>query len=128
MRVAIFVLALVIQTFAYGQSATPPGHEQHQETSGAHASSVDARGDHAMGFSHERSAHHFRLLPDGGAIEVTANDPKDKVTRDEIRNHLSHIAQMFTNVNFQVPMFIHETVPPGVQVMKLKRDKIAYFF
>jgi hypothetical protein len=81
-----------------------------------------------MGFSHETSTHHFRLLSDGGAIEVTANDPKDKVTRDEIRNHLSHIVQMFTNGNFQIPMFIHDTVPPGVLVMKAKHASINYVF
>jgi hypothetical protein len=81
-----------------------------------------------MGFSHEQSTHHFRLLQDGGAIDVTANDPNDTFTRDEIRNHLSHIAQMFMNGNFQIPMFIHDTMPPGVAVMKSKRKKIAYVF
>jgi len=29
--------------------------------------------DEAMGFPHDRTTHHFRLLPDGGAIEVTVN-------------------------------------------------------
>jgi hypothetical protein len=81
-----------------------------------------------MGVSHEKSTHHFRLLPDGGAIELTANDPNDQITRNEIRNHLSHIVQMFTNGNFQVPMFIHDTVPPGVPVMKSKRASVAYVF
>ena len=81
-----------------------------------------------MGFSHEASAHHFLLLTDGGAIEVGAKDQDDKVTRDEIRMHLSHIAQMFTDGNFQVPMFIHDTVPPGVSVMESKRSAITYTF
>jgi hypothetical protein len=49
-----------------------------------------------------------------------------KVTRDEIRTHLSHIVQMFMNGNFQVPMFIHDIVPPGVPVMKSKRASITY--
>ena len=56
-----------------------------------------------MGFSHEKSAHHFQLLSDGGAIEVVANEPDDSATRDEIRAHLSHIAQMFTEGDFQCP-------------------------
>jgi hypothetical protein len=30
-----------------------------------------------MGFSHDKTTHHFRLYPDGGAIEVTADDPND---------------------------------------------------
>jgi hypothetical protein len=129
MRALIIILALIIPTFANGQSATTPiGPEQPQETSDAHTSVVDTRGDHAMGFSHETSTHHFRLLPDGGAIEVTANGPNDKVSRDEIRSHLSHIAQMFTNGNFQVPMLIHDTVPPGVPAMKSNRANITYVF
>jgi hypothetical protein len=129
MRALIFVLALIMPTFANGQSAkTPTGHEQPQQISDAHASGVDTRGDHAMGFSHETSTHRFRLLPDGGAIEVTANGPSDKVSRDEIRSHLSHIAQMFTNGNFQVPMFIHDTVPPGVPAMKSNGANITYVF
>src|SRR5260370_32426784 len=98
MRVSFFVPALVMSAFANGQSATTPtSHEQRQEPSDAHASGVDMRGDHAMGFSHETSTHHFRLVSDGGAIEGTANDPNDKVTPDNIKNPLSHNAQMFTN-------------------------------
>jgi hypothetical protein len=99
-----------------------------QGMSDDHASGVDARGDHAMGFSHEKSAHHFRLLSDGGAIEVVANEPDDRATRDEIRAHLSHIAQMFTEGDFQLPMFIHDKVPPGVTVMESKRAAISYTF
>lgn len=79
-----------------------------------------------MGVPHDKSTHHFRLLSDGGAIELTANDINDMLTRDEIRNHLSHIVQMFANGNFQLPMFIHDTVPPGIPVMKSKRARIAY--
>jgi hypothetical protein len=121
MRALVFVLALILPTFANGQSATTlTGHKQPQESSDAHASGVDRRGDHAMGFSHETSTHRFRLLPDGGAIEVTANSPNDKISRDEIRSHLSHIAQMFTNGNFQVP--------PGVPVTKSNRANITYVF
>ena len=101
---------------------------QHQEAADPHAGGVDARGDHAMGFSHDKSAHHFHLLPDGGTIEVGADDASDATTRDEITMHLSHIAKMFTDGDFQVPMFIHDTVPPGVPVMKAKRSAITYAF
>jgi hypothetical protein len=128
MRAIVFVLALILPVFATGQSATSIGRQQPQKSSDPHASGVDTRGDHAMGFSHETSTHHFRLLPDGGAIEVTANGPNDKASRDEIRSHLSHIAEMFTHGNFQVPMFIHDTLPPGVTVMKSKRASITYVF
>jgi hypothetical protein len=66
--------------------------------------------------------------PKGGAIKVTANDPHDKVTRDAIRTHLSHIVQMFTDGNFKVSIFIHDTVPPGVPAMKSNGATIAYVF
>ena len=81
-----------------------------------------------MGFSHEKTTHHFLLFKDGGAIEVNANDPKDTASRDEIRQHLSHITQMFAAGNFNVPMLIHGTTPPGVPTMKELRDQIHYVF
>jgi len=86
------------------------------------------RGDQAMGFSHEKTTHHFRLFKDGGAIEVSANDPKDTASRDEIRQHLSHITQMFAAGDFNVPMLIHATIPPGVPTMRELRDQIHYAF
>jgi hypothetical protein len=91
-------------------------------------SAMMKRGDQAMGFSHEKTTHHFRLFKDGGAIEVAANDLKDTASRDEIRQHLSHITQMFAAGNFDVPMLIHATTPPGVPTMKELRDQIHYVF
>ena len=49
-----------------------------------HTAAVSRRGDQAMGFSHEKTTHHFRLFPDGGAIEVTANDRGDVESRAQI--------------------------------------------
>ena len=92
----------------------------------AHHNAVDQRGDHVMGFSHEKTTHHFRISDDGGAIEVTANDPKDSGSRDQIRMHLSHIARMFADGNFQAPMLIHDQMPPGVPVMQRLKAQIAY--
>jgi len=99
-----------------------------QETSDPHAAGVDMRGDHAMGFSHEATSHHFTLLSDGGIIEVDTKTDHDDATRDQIRTHLTHIAAMFSANNFDVPMFIHDTVPPGVPTMKEKHDAITYTF
>jgi TusA-related sulfurtransferase len=87
---------------------------------------VNSRGDHAMGFSHEKTTHHFRLLKDGGAIEVTSDDPNDTDSRDQIRSHLKHIAASFSAGNFKMPMFIHDQVPPGVPVMKRLKRQIRY--
>lgn len=92
----------------------------------AHHHDVTEKGDHVMGFSHDKATHHFRLYADGGAIEVQANDAKDTPTRDAIRGHFSHIAKMFAAGDFTAPLLIHSQNPPGSEVMKRLRDKIDY--
>jgi hypothetical protein len=92
----------------------------------AHHAAVDHRGDDAMGFSHEKTTHHFHLYRDGGAIEVTANDPNDAQSRDEIRMHLAHIATLFAAGDFNVPMLIHDQVPPGVPAIEKLKSAIRY--
>lgn len=87
---------------------------------------VVSRGDHAMGFSHETTTHHFHLYHSGGVIEVSANDPKDLNSRDQIRMHLNHIVMMFSNGDFNVPMFVHDKNPPGASTMSKLRDQIHY--
>ena len=68
------------------------------------------------------------MLPDGGIIEVDANRQSDTGTRDQIREHLRHIAGMFSANDFDIPMFIHDTIPPGVPVMKQKHSEITYSY
>jgi hypothetical protein len=94
----------------------------------SHHDDVNRRGDHEMGFSHEKTTHHFRLAKDGGAIEVTANDPNDTESRDQIRQHLTHIAMLFSAGNFNAPMLIHDQTPPGIPVMKRLKGQIKYEF
>jgi ketosteroid isomerase-like protein len=91
-------------------------------------SEIMKRGEQGMGFSQQTTTHHFRLLADGGAIEIETKDPKDTGTRDQIRQHLSHIAKMFSDGNFEIPMFIHDKTPPGVPTMTELRDEIHYDF
>jgi hypothetical protein len=86
------------------------------------------RGEQGMGFSQQTTTHHFRLLAEGGAIEIETNDPKDTGTRDQIRQHLSHVAKMFSDGNFEIPMFIHDKTPPGVPTIAELRDEIHYDF
>ncbi len=112
----LYPLALAAQ-----QSPTPPPPPSHHDA-------VASRGDHAMGFSHETTTHHFRFYKAGGAIDVSANDPKDSATRDEIRMHLAHIAKRFAAGGFDVPMFIHDTTPPGASVMAKLRGQIHYLY
>ena len=81
-----------------------------------------------MGFPHDKTTHHFRIATNGGAIEVTANDPGDKANTTAIRSHLSYIAMMFSNGDFSTPMFVHDGVPPGVTTMKLMKSAIHYTY
>ena len=72
------------------------------------------------------TGHHFHLFPDGGSIEVESGSPVDKISNEAIRRHMQKIARMFARGDFSLPMFIHDTVPPGVEVMKRLSGKIAY--
>jgi len=99
-----------------------------QDSPAEHHAAVNSRGDHVMGFSHEKTTHHFRLFKDGGAIEVEANDAKDANSRDMIRMHLEHIAKMFAQGNFNAPMLIHATNPPGTPTMTELQGQIHYQF
>jgi hypothetical protein len=97
-----------------------PMHDAH--------SKMNERGEKAMGFSQTATTHHFFLKSDGGVIQVEVNDPGDKPDRDEIRMHLTHIAEAFAKGDFDIPMFVHDTVPPGEPEMKQLREKIRYSF
>ena len=89
---------------------------------------VTRRGEAVMGFDQATTTHHFRLAPDGGQIEVTANDARDAASIAQIRMHLQHIAKSFAAGNFTAPMLIHAKEPPGVKAMKRGGDRIAYSF
>jgi hypothetical protein len=89
---------------------------------------MNERGDQGMGFSQEKTTHHFYLTKTGGIIQVEANDPKDTASRDQIRQHLGHIAMMFAGGNFDTPMFIHDQTPAGVPDMQRLKSVISYKF
>jgi hypothetical protein len=116
----LLVLALSLVSFTQTvRTAASQGH-------GAHPQGVIERGDHVMGFSHEKTTHHFRLFPDGGEIAVSANDPNDSASIEHIRAHLGHITKLFSAGNFSAPMLIHDTNPPGVATMTRLKQKIRY--
>lgn len=100
----------------------------HKTQDGSDSSAMDMRGEKGMGFSQTATTHHFLLRPDGGAIQVEAKDSADSASRDNIRMHLAHIAKAFSRGDFAIPMFVHDTVPPGVPVMKELKSKISYKF
>jgi len=80
----------------------------------------------AMGFDQEKTTYHFKLLPDGGAIEITTNDPSDIASREAIRQHVAKIAVMFGQGDFNLPTPIHSQEPPGVDAMKRLKTTLSY--
>jgi hypothetical protein len=115
MTLTTTVLALAATAALAGQSAAP-----------SPAQSADHRAEHAMGFDQERTTHHFRIEADGGTIEVTAKDSNDKTSIDQIRMHLRHIAGAFADGDLSLPMFVHDTEPPGIEVMKTRRKTMTF--
>jgi hypothetical protein len=123
---AILMVALFCGGVAAQDMTSCPMHPE--LTKSRHNADVEKHGDEAMGFPHDKTTHHFRLLPDGGSIEVTVNDAKDVDNLQSIRMHLKHITTMFAEGNFSIPMFVHSEIPSGVTEMKDRKGDIAYSF
>ena len=141
MKVILFLTSILLATTPllaqHDQAATNP--EQAQPPASSHAEcpmmssdakhdAMNRRGDVAMGFSQLKTTHHFLLAADGGAIVVSANDPNDKDTIEQIRTHLRHIAKAFAAGDFSIPMAVHDETPPGVETMKALRRSLDYSF
>ena len=118
MKIA-FLAAVIALAFSQDQ-ASKPKQDSHD--------AMNDRGEHVMGFSQTGTTHHFFLKSDGGAIQAEVKDPKDTSSRDHIRMHLSHIAHAFQNGDFDIPMFVHDAVPPGVPEMRRLQKQIRYSF
>lgn len=129
-HLSLTLCAVAITTVTAQQSPPPqkddmadcPMHAEHT------AAGVNERGDKGMGFSHMKTAHHFRIFSDGGAIEVTTNDAADEGSREQIRGHLAQIAKAFTAGNFETPMFVHAQMPSGAAVMQQMKTNIRYSY
>lgn len=129
-------LCLAVAIFAAGQESST--RQQGEKTDGSQAvcpmhdsessAAMNQRGEQGMGFSQTATTHHFLTKPDGGVIQVEVKNPADVADRDAIRQHLAHIAGAFGNGDFEIPMFVHDTLPPGVTEMKRLRQKIRYSF
>lgn len=97
---------------------TPPAQDPHAQ--------MHARGAQVMGFDQDKTAHHFLLYSDGGAIDVSVKDGSDKTNRDAIRAHLPHIAKLFADGNFDAPLAVHATTVPGTPAMAARKDRITW--
>jgi hypothetical protein len=121
----ILLIALTVGVSA--QSNQKPESRTECPMHDAHTK-MNERGEKGMGFSQTAGSHHFLLHSNGGVIQVETNDPADATDRNEIRMHLGHIAKAFQSGDFDIPMFVHDTVPPGVPEMKRLRKNIQYSF
>jgi hypothetical protein len=126
-----FMLALILLMIAVPLATSQTMDASHSDAKadphhGCPMMADQHRADEGMGFSQAKTTHHFRLTADGGVISVEANDAKDSDSRDQIRMHLTHIAKAFGDGDFDIPMFVHDRVPPGVPVMKSRKDEIHY--
>ncbi len=79
-----------------------------------------------MGFSQSTTTHHFYLTQTGGIIQVTAKDPRNTEQIATVQMHLKHIVGMFSEGDFSLPHFVHDTNPPGAATMKRLRSSIRY--
>jgi hypothetical protein len=94
----------------------------------SHLAAVNERGARAMGFSQTATTHHFILTRDGGFIQVEVKDANDAGNLSSIRQHLAHIARMFSEGNFSTPMLVHDREPEGVTAMRRLKAGIKYDF
>jgi len=124
----IFAIFLMSSFACVAASAQQPTKEPEKCPMRDTHSQMNERGEKGMGFSQTTTTHHFLLKPDGGVIQVEARDATDTASRDEIRMHLAHIARAFQNGDFDIPMFVHDTIPPGVANMQRLEKQIRYLF
>lgn len=109
-----------------GAKKGPDGRSRASADSG-HGHEVDARHD-SFGMSHRFSKHSFRLFPDGGAIELRANDASDASTVASIRKHLEEIRTQFQAGDFSTPRFVHGYDPDGVEDLERRGKEISWLY
>lgn len=117
-RVCALIAGALLPIFAQ-QAVASPQLDDH---------AMNRRGDHVMGFDHDKTTHHFTLTKSGGVIQVQANSETDTASRDHIRMHLQHIAKAFAVGDFTDPHDVHAETPPGVPAMRERKDKITYTY
>lgn len=131
-----FAVAVCMVAYGSGAGAQQSSSEQKATNQGSQVvcpihdahSQMNERGEKAMGFSQTTTTHDFFLKSDGGFIRVEVKDPADIDGRNSVRAHLAHIAEAFQNGDFNIPMFVHDTTPPGEPEMKRLRGNIRYSF
>ena len=118
MKAIMFSLAALLTAAPVARASQDP-HAQH-------TAAMDHRGHQQMGFDQAKGTHTFTVADDGGTIAINANSAEDARTIGEIRTHLREITRLFKAGDFAKPLAIHAEVPPGVDVMKARREHLTY--
>lgn len=121
---AALTIAASVPVLAAEEPPACPLHAAHTKAE----AELDQRGDRVMGLDHTRTTHHFKIEPDGGIIQVEANDAADAESRQAIRTHLAEIAGAFSRGDFSAPFAIHQRVMPGVPVLTEKKETVRYLY
>src|SRR4051812_49748529 len=85
-----------------------PMHSQH-----AKATNVDRRGDEGMGFSHEKTQHHFLIAANGGAFQAQTKEKEDKARGGGVGLDIGHTAKKFCPGEFFFSIFLYMQKAPG---------------
>jgi hypothetical protein len=112
MHVASLIVAAAMAV-ALPAAAQDPATHQHQSM--------------VMGFDQQATTHHFYLYEDGGAINVSVNDPADLENLAGIQRHLQMLPAHFGAGDFSMPEAVHEgtTVTAAADLARLK-EAIVY--
>jgi hypothetical protein len=121
LRSCLTIVAFALCAFGQTQEAEH-NHAEHAQ----HHADVMEHGETAMGFSQTATTHHFKLLPDGGYIQVQANSAEDAQNRDHVRTHLQRQAKNFAAGDFSRSEMTHGRVLPGTAEMAKLKSAITY--
>ncbi|PYL76666.1 MAG: hypothetical protein DMF27_07925 [Verrucomicrobia bacterium] len=116
LKIGFYVTAAIV-TSVFMTPNLSPGQTPQNSVSAA------TPGERALGLDQGKAVYHFKLLPDGGAIEITANDPADAAA---IRQQVANIAAMFGQGKFEVPAVTRGQNPPGADRMSQLKSDLSY--
>lgn len=123
------ITALVATTAIACTSQRPPddGAHAHHPAGGTDSAfhEVQSRGRTVMGVDQYTSTHRFEPLATGGRIELQ-RDADDSTGVRVIREHLQEVAAQFARGDFTAAETVHAQSVPGTDVMRARRDAIAY--
>jgi len=116
LKIGFYVTAAIV-TFDFMMPNLSPAQMPQNSVAAATPGGTD------LGFDQEKAVRHFKLLPDGGAIEMTANDPADV---GAVRRQVANIVAMFGQGKFEVPAVTRGRNPPGADRMSQLKGAISY--